>query len=149
MRSGLRGLTRLYAVQSLYRSQFDNETLEKIVRESENGAAILLDEDISVEEIDLEFFKNLMRRLQENISEIDRLIVERMSQNWSFERLDKVMQSILRLGVCEILFFDDIPDSVIFNEYVEISKAFFEKNEVSFANGILNSISKSKQNVKK
>lgn len=146
-KSGLRGLTRLYAVQSLYRLQFDNENLEKIVKESEDNPLIPLDEDLSLSEIDSEFFKNLMKHLKENMPQIDKLIADRLGQNWSFERLDKVVQSILRLGVCEILFFDDIPDNVVFNEYIEIAKAFFKKSEVSFLNGVLNSISKSKREV--
>ena len=50
------------------------------------------------------------------------------------------MQNLLRLGTCELRFMQDAPDTVVFNEYIEIAKAFFETKDVSFANGILNAI---------
>ena len=83
-----------------------------------------------------------MKKLQNNLSRIDDCISKNVAKNWSFSRLDKVMQSLLRLGTCEILFFKEIPSKVIFNEYIEIAKSFFAKNDVSFVNGILNSIYK-------
>lgn len=141
-KSGLRGVTRLYAIQVLYQSQFEEQSLEKLLSEAKNHPEIVLSEDIALNEIDFEFFENLMKKLQNNLSRIDDCISKNVAKNWSFSRLDKVMQSLLRLGTCEILFFKEIPSKVIFNEYIEIAKSFFAKNDVSFVNGILNSIYK-------
>ena len=141
-KSGLRGVTRLYAIQVLYQSQFEEQSLEKLLSEAKNHPEIVLSEDIALNEIDFEFFENLMKKLQNNLGRIDDCISKNVAKNWSFSRLDKVMQSLLRLGTCEILFFKEIPSKVIFNEYIEIAKSFFAKNDVSFVNGILNSIYK-------
>ncbi len=144
-KSGLRGLTRLYAVQMMYRREFENSPLEKIIAESKVSPKILISEEISLNEIDSEFFEELLTKSKIHQEEIDKLIEENIADNWSFGRFDKVMQALLRLGTCEILFFENIPANVVFNEYIEIAKAFFQKNEVSFVNGILNAIFKQRR----
>ena len=144
-KSGLRGLTRLYAVQMMYRREFENSPLEKIIAESKVSPEILISEEISLNEIDSEFFEELLTKSKVYQEEIDKLIEKNIADNWSFGRFDKVMQALLRLGTCEILFFENIPANVIFNEYIEIAKAFFQKNEVSFVNGILNAIFKQRR----
>ena len=146
-KSGLRGLTRLYAVQVMYRAEFENKPLEKILSEAKSDPKILLSEEISLDEIDSEFFTELITKTQNHRKEIDKLIEENVADNWEFSRFDKVMQSLLRLGVCEVIFFENIPANVVFNEYIEIAKSFFKKREVSFVNGILNSIFKQQKSV--
>ncbi len=138
---GIRGLTRLYALQVLYSNHFLNEKEIDPTKWIGDDAEILLSDEMSVKDIDKQFFSDLINRLQQNLSKIDAQIQQNIAKTWSFDRLDKVMQELLRLGVCEILFFKEIPHNVIFNEYIEIAKAFFEKNEVSFVNGLLNSVS--------
>jgi N utilization substance protein B len=139
-KSGLRGLTRLYAIQMMYKSEFEHKSLEKVIEEAKKNPRILISEEVSLNEIDSEFFTELITKTKEHGEEIDKLIEKNVAKNWSFDRFDKVMQSLLRLGVCELIFFDQIPANVIFNEYIEIAKSFFKKREVGFVNGILNSI---------
>ncbi len=139
-KSGLRGLTRLYAIQIMYRTEFERKPLEKALEEAKKNPQILISEEVSLNEIDSEFFTELIIKTKEHKEEIDKLIEKNVAKNWSFDRFDKVMQSLLRLGVCELIFFDQIPANVIFNEYIELAKSFFKKREVGFVNGILNSI---------
>lgn len=139
-KSGLRGLTRLYAIQMMYKSEFERKSLEKVIEEAKKNPRILISEEVSLSEIDSEFFTELITKTKEHGEEIDKLIEKNVAKNWSFDRFDKVMQSLLRLGVCELIFFDQIPANVIFNEYIELAKSFFKKREVGFVNGILNSI---------
>lgn len=146
-KSSLRGLTRLYAVQVMYRKEFESSPLEKIIAESKANPQILISDEISLNEIDTEFFEKLLTKSKTHQKEIDKLIEENVADNWSFGRFDKVMQAVLRLGTCEIVFFENIPANVIFNEYIEIAKAFFQKSEVSFVNGILNAICKQRRSV--
>jgi len=139
-KSSLRGLTRLYAIQTMYGSEFENKTLEKVIEEAQKNPQILISEEVSLNEIDSEFFTELITKTKEHREEIDKLIEKNVAKNWSFDRFDKVMQALLRLGTCELVFFDQIPANVVFNEYIEIAKSFFKKREVGFVNGILNSI---------
>ena len=61
---------------------------------------------------------------------------------WSLSRIDSVSRAILRSALYELRECNDIPVKVIINEYIEISKSFFEGEEPNFINGILDKISK-------
>ena len=50
--------------------------------------------------------------------------------------------SILRLGVYEMLYDDDIPVGVAINEAVELAKSFGENESASFINGILGKLAR-------
>ncbi len=142
-KSGLRGITRFYAVQMLYQAEMQGKSIDSLIKDTVSSAEIVLSEDITISGIDIEFFKLLLNTVKENATEIDDVISKHMSDKWKIDRLDKVMKNILRLGVAELLYLKEIPANVIFNEYIEISKSFFEKDDVSFVNGLLNSVSKS------
>ena len=61
---------------------------------------------------------------------------------WSLSRIDSVSRAILRSALYELRECNDIPVKVVINEYIEISKSFFEGDEPNFINGILDKISK-------
>ena len=88
-----------------------------------------------------DFVKTLLNKTWENIVEIDGNI-EKFSVGWKINRISKVALAVLRLAVCEILYFDDIPVSVSINEAVELCKKYAAKEDSSFVNGILGSLSK-------
>ena len=52
------------------------------------------------------------------------------------EQLDEIME-ILRCALCEILYVEDVPESVAINEAVELTKRFAEEDSGAFVNGIL------------
>lgn len=88
-----------------------------------------------------DFVKMLLNKTWENIEEIDGNI-EKFSVGWKINRISKVALAVLRLAVCEILYFDDIPVGVSINEAVELCKKYAAKEDSSFVNGILGSLSK-------
>lgn len=141
-KSGLRGVARFCALQTLYKSEFCNSSVDGVFdgSESENEAEAFLTESISVSEMDKNFFKQLMNESTKNLSEIDEIIAKNLSKNWSMDRIDSITKCILRLGIAELMCFKETPSNVIFNEYIEIAKAFFDTPEVSFINGILNKV---------
>lgn len=68
--------------------------------------------------------------------ELDRTIAS-LAKGWSLERLTRIDRNILRIGLCEILFFPEIPFRVSVNEALELAHQFSEPEGVSFINGIL------------
>ncbi len=71
--------------------------------------------------------------------EID-TIIENISKGWALYRMPKVDLSILRLATYEILFSDEVPDSVAINEAVELAKKFSGDESPAFINGILGKV---------
>lgn len=80
--------------------------------------------------------KRFFERYFANRIEIDEKLSEALI-DWSLETLGKIDLACLRLGVCEILYMEDIPNAVSINEAVEYAKEYGEDNSYRFVNGVL------------
>jgi len=89
-----------------------------------------------------EFIKRLVKGVTHNKDVLDGYI-QQVAHRWKVERMDKVDRNILRMGVYELLFCDDIPLKVAINEAVELGKKFGSSDESKgFINAILDKIAK-------
>ena len=71
--------------------------------------------------------------------ELDELI-NRHSNGWKTSRISRVSRSIIRLCTYEMLYCDEIPESVSLNEAVELCKKYDEEKARPFLNGVLNGV---------
>lgn len=140
--SGLRGLARFCALQNVYEREFNLSSGRDNVGSDTNTTFVeaFLSDAVSISDMDKEFLCRLLTQCNKNVVETDKIINGSLSKNWSMSRLDPVTKCILRLGVTELRFFEEIPSNVIFNEYIELAKSFFDTPEVSFINGLLNKV---------
>ena len=69
-------------------------------------------------------------------SEIDEWLQEH-SVDWPLERMPAVDRAVLRIGVYEILWSDDVPDAVAVDEAVELAKDLSTDESPGFVNGLL------------
>jgi N utilization substance protein B len=60
--------------------------------------------------------------------------------NWTLDRMPAVDRNVLRVGVYELLFADDIPDAVAVSEAVELVTELSTDESPSFVNGLLGRI---------
>ena len=65
--------------------------------------------------------------------------VEKYARGWKVSRISRIALTILRTALFEVLYLDEVPDSVAINEAVELAKSYEEPETVSFINGILGS----------
>ena len=72
----------------------------------------------------------------ERLSDIDAAINEK-TKGWTTDRMSRVDLTIIRLGVYEIMYDEEIPDGVAVNEAVELAKRFGQDESYSFVNGVL------------
>lgn len=77
----------------------------------------------------------------EKIPEIDKLINDN-TEGWNTGRMGRVELGVLRLGVFEMHYDDDIPVGVAIDEAVEIAKKYGQENSGGFVNAILAKIMK-------
>ena len=94
------------------------------------------EEGMAAKEKDITYITDKYEHIQEQIPAIDRMIDEK-AQGWSVSRMGKVELTILRLGVYEILYDGDVPDSVAINEAVELAKKYGQDNSGAFVNAVL------------
>lgn len=71
-------------------------------------------------------------------------IIEPNLKEWKMDRISKVSLAAALLGLYEMLYMDDIPESVSINEAVEISKKYDGPEAGAFVNGILGAVSRNK-----
>lgn len=62
--------------------------------------------------------------------------------NWDAERVALIDLLLLRMGVCELLYFPTIPTKVTINEYIEIAKLYSTPQSGQFVNGVLDNLLK-------
>jgi N utilization substance protein B len=90
------------------------------------------------------FAKDLLRTAQEKKEACLELIKPRL-KNWDPERLAQLDMILMRLGVCEFLYFETIPTKVTINEYIDLAKEYSTPQSGQFVNGILDNIHKDLQ----
>ena len=81
-----------------------------------------------------------MKGTSKNQKKIDDLISLNL-KNWKLSRIESLVRSILRISIYELLYETTVPKKVIFNEYIEIAKFFFDGEESSLINGVLDAVS--------
>jgi N utilization substance protein B len=91
------------------------------------------------EKNDIEFCNLLIDYTLANKKDLDKRIGQRVD-NWEMNRIALIDKILLRMGIAEILYFQDIPPKVSINEVIEISKNYSTPNSGKFINGILDAI---------
>ena len=64
-------------------------------------------------------------------------IISSQTQNWDINRLALIDMLVLKLALCEFIYFEDIPTKVTINEAIEIVKRYSTAKSGQFVNGIL------------
>ncbi len=89
-----------------------------------------------------EFARSLSEKTLLGMDMLDDTITANLKGGWKISRISKVSLAILRLAVCEMMNFPDIPVSVSINEAVELAKKYAAEEDYSFVNGLLASVSR-------
>jgi len=140
-----RSAARLAAVQALYDMDITGQTVEQVLDDFlKNG--ILDQGEAEAEErlvnIDPRMFAEIVRGAAANCQDLDTMIGEVLSGDWSPERLESVLRAILRAGAFELAHRPDVPMKVAITEYVDVAYAFYSGPEPGLVNAVLDRIGK-------
>jgi len=83
-----------------------------------------------------EYAAELVRGVTAHRDQIDSLISEN-AEGWTLDRMPAVDRNVLRLGVYELLWADDIPDPVAISEAVVLVRDLSTDGSPAFVNGLL------------
>ena len=89
-------------------------------------------------EIDNEFVKDMVYGIITNFDELTNIANEYL-KDWTIDRLNKVDQAILELGIFELMY-TTTPSIVSINEAIELSKKYSEEAVTKMINGVLDKI---------
>lgn len=125
-----------------YFSNWDDDAsmMEQLVLNYiQKPASYNLQEMISPEK--WQFAKLLLRSCIEK-KDITADLIKPKLKNWDAERIAQLDMILMRMGVCELLYFETIPTKVTINEYIDLAKEYSTQQSGQFVNGILDNIHK-------
>jgi N utilization substance protein B len=87
------------------------------------------------------YTRHLFLGVQEYRDELDRALGSSL-EGWTVSRLAPVERNVLRLGLFELLYVEDMAPAVVINEAVELTKRFASNEAAALVNGVLGALSK-------
>lgn len=94
------------------------------------------EEGMAAKDKDISYITEKFAQIQDKLPQIDSMINDK-AEGWSVSRMGKVEVTLLRLGVYEILYDQNVPDGVAINEAVELAKRYGQDNSGAFVNAVL------------
>ena len=131
-----RHLARTIAMQTLFLWDFNGKNEIDLDKASQG-----IFSNFAPDFDDQGFAKDIISGVMKNITKIDTYI-SKYATEWPLEQITIVDRNILRIGVFELVFTDDIPAKVAINEAIEIAKTFGSESSGKFVNGVLGAIYK-------
>ena len=129
-----RSVARECALKVLYQIEMTSRTPDKALasfweQESEHP------EDVR------DFAAKLVDGIYAHLDDIDGKLGE-YATNWQLNRMAVIDRNVLRMGLYELKYSNDIPPKVAINEAVEIAKKYGDLDSSKFVNGILDKVHK-------
>ncbi len=135
-----RSKARKQALDILYESDIRNS----------DAVAILESRDVVEEGPDArpirEYTRELIAGVTANKRKVDELIAT-YAQGWDMDRLAAVDRNILRLGIYEIIWSDELADGIAIDEAITLAKDLSTEDSATFIHGLLGKISSIKESV--
>lgn len=137
-----RGASRLAAVQALYQMDVGGSAIEDVLAEFETWRLGGELDGVQYRDADPAFFRDIVGGVVRDQRGLDPMIHDTLASGWPLARIDVTLRSILRAAAHELKNRPDVPGKVVIAEYVEIAKAFFEKEEPGIVNGVLDNLAR-------
>lgn len=129
-----RTLSREMVLKILYQAEMTR-------RDITTAKDVFWSEKEKVEAVVKEFTEYLATGVAKHLTEIDNMI-RKYATNWQIDRMAVIDRNVLRLGVFELLYAEEIPPKVSINEMVDLAKKYGDAESGKFVNGILDKIHK-------
>ena len=133
MKPSDRRRARKLVVQALYQWQLAETPLADLEQQFLNTA--------NVKKVDVSYGRALLIDVIKHVTDIDEKIVPLLDRK--ITALNPVELAILRLAVSELLYQKDVPDKVVINEALELTKIFGSVAGFKYVNAVLDRLVKS------
>ena len=128
-----RRAARQCVLEALFAYQFSKNERMEIINQLLNRNPRLNDH--------YDFIKSLFDTVLIKMDWTEKIIKAHL-ENWELDRVASIDKILLKMGICEIYFINDIPPKVTITEMVEIAKIYSTDESPIFINGILDSVFK-------
>jgi N utilization substance protein B len=132
-----RGAARLAAVQALYQMDLAGTGLNDVMAEFERhwlGGEV---EGVQYQPAEVAYFRDIVGGVLREQSRLDPQIDAALHSGWPLKRIEAILRAVLRAGSYELACRPDVPARVVTSEYVDIARAFVDKEETGLVNAVL------------
>lgn len=138
-----KSIARIAAIQAIYQYMLrNNDNIDDIVENVlsfYHTANSMTDSPVKIS-LTISHFKMLVKLVFENLDKIDEIISNHLTNDKDQNHMPILLQALLCSGICELLFFPDIPAKVVINEYTDIANDMLNDHEIGFVNSVLDKI---------
>ena len=135
-------MSRRSARDTAFRLIFEYSTVGEFNPDTKNIMRDCFDKGMN--ETAWDYVRSVVEKFEANKEAIDEAITVH-SKGWKISHMARVELSVLRLGVTELMFFDDIASSITINECVEMTKKYSSDKSSKFINGVLGAVAAAKE----
>ena len=141
--SDIKSFQRLLVVQALYELSINENRSQTPINEIFANIVEQTDYKKKMNNSNLKFAEKIYEGVMENIDEINKILKVSMNKKIKINTMDKLLISIFRSAIYEILFSDKVTKKIVISEYLLIANRFFGNNETALINGVLDNLQNS------
>ena len=141
--SNIKSFQRQLAVQALYELSINENRSQTPIKEIFANIVEQSDYENKMNNSNLNLAKKIYEGVMENLDDINKILKLSMSKKVKVNHMDKLLVSIFRSAIYEILFSDDVTKKIVISEYLLIANRFFGNNETALLNGVLDNLENS------
>ncbi len=138
--SNVKSFQRLLVVQALYELSINENRSHTPIKEIFKNIIEQSDYNKKINNSNLNFAEKIYEGVTENIDEINKILRVSMNKKVKTNTMDKLLISILRSAIYEILFSDNVTKKIVISEYLSIANRFFGNKETALLNGVLDNL---------
>ena len=141
--SNIKSFQRLLVVQALYELSINENRSQTPIKEIFANIVEQSDYKKKMNNSNLNFAEKIYEGVMENLDDINKILKVSTSKKVKINNMDKLLISIFRSAIYEILFSDNVTKKIVISEYLLIANRFFGNNETALINGVLDNLQNS------
>ncbi len=138
--SNIKSFQRLLVVQALYELSINENRSQTPIKEI--FANIVKESNYSkkMNSSNLNFAEEIYEGVMKNLDDINNILKVSINKKLKIDTMDKLLISIFRSAIYEILFSNNVTKKIVISEYLLIANRFFGNSETAFINGVLDNL---------
>ena len=138
----LKSIQRLLVVQTVYEQTLNKNREDIKVEELFSDIIKQSSYKDKLKKSNLNFAKELYIGLRKNHVGVDKILLSSLSNKNKLKTVNKLLLSIFRVAIFELMFQENISKKIVISEYLMIANRFFEDSEIGLLNGVLDNLQK-------
>ena len=138
----IKSIQRLLVVQTVYEQTLNKNREDIKVEELFSDIIKQSSYKDKLKKSNLNFAKELYIGLRNSHVEIDKILLSSLSNKNKLKTMDKLLLSIFKVAIFELIFQENISKKIVISEYLTIANRFFEDSEIGLLNGVLDNLQK-------